>query len=117
MRVIEAAEKIQGKVLTCAAEAALREVECGYASDLLSDVMGSAGENDLWVTLQKHINIVAVAHLKSLAGVILVNGRDLEPEAAARAQEEGIIVISTPLPAFEVAGILYSLGLRGRRRI
>ncbi len=116
MTVAEAAEKIEGRIITCTAEAAKRSVAGGYASDLLSDVMGNSEEGDLWVTLQKHVNIVAVARLKGLAGIVLVNGRHPEAEAAERAESEGIVIVSSPLPAFEIAGILRGLGIRGRRR-
>ncbi|HYK89217.1 MAG TPA: DRTGG domain-containing protein [Acidobacteriota bacterium] len=115
MRVLEAAEAVSGTVVACAAAAAARDVRGGYASDLLSDVMGNACEGDLWVTLQKHVNIVAVAQLKGLAGIILVNGRHPEPDAAARAEEEHIPIVSTDLPTFDVVGILHSLGIQGRR--
>lgn len=97
------------------AEASSREVLGGYASDLLSDVIAHSCEGDLWVTLQRHVNIVAVAQLKGLAGVILVNGRRPEPAASERADEERIPIISTELPAFEVIGRLYGMGIRGRR--
>jgi hypothetical protein len=115
MTVAEAAGKIEGTVVVCAAEAAAREVRGGYASDLLSDVMGNSREGDLWVTLQKHVNIVAVAQLNGLAGIVLVNGRRPEPDTAARAEEEHIPIISTELPTFDVVGILHDLGIRGRR--
>ena len=115
MTVAEAAGKIQGTVVAGAACAATREVRGGYASDLLSDTMGNGREGDLWVTMQKHVNIVAVAQLKSLAGIVVVNGRQPEEAAVARAEEEHIPIISTQLPAFDVAGILYSQGVRGRR--
>jgi hypothetical protein len=77
--------------------------------------MAHAREGDLWVTLQKHVNIVAVAQLKGLAGIVLVNGRLPDAEAKSRAEEEGIPIISTSLQAFDVTGILYGLGVRGRR--
>ncbi len=115
MTVTEAAEAVRGTVVVCADAAAVREVRGGYASDLLSDVMGHSQEGDLWVTLQKHVNIVAVAQLNGLAGIVLVNGRRPEPDAAGRAEQERIPIISTDLPTFEVVGILYRLGIPGRR--
>ena len=115
MNVAEAAASIGGTILTCPAEAAVREVTGGYASDLLSDVMGNSREGDLWITLQKHVNIVAVAQLHGLAGIVLVNGRRPEPDTVSRSEEEGIPIIGTDLPTFEVVGILYSLGIQRRR--
>ncbi len=115
MNVAEAAHEIRGTVVTCAEEAKSRPVAGGYASDLLSDVMANSAKGDLWVTMQKHMNIVAVATLNDLAGIVLVNSR--EPEAATidRARQEHIPIICTELQAFDVIGILYGLGVRGRR--
>jgi predicted transcriptional regulator len=94
-----------------------REIQGGYASDLLSDVMANSREGDIWVTMQKHVNIVAVAQLNGLAAIVLVNGRQPEPDTIARADEMGIPILSTPLQAFDVIGILYGLGIHGRRSI
>lgn len=116
MTVSEAAEKILGRVITASAVAATREVRGGYASDLLSDAMGNAREGDLWVTMQKHLNIVAVAQLKGLAGIVVVNGRKPEEAAVTKAEEEHIPIIGTDLQAFDVIGTLYSYGITGRRQ-
>jgi hypothetical protein len=89
------------------------EVSGGYASDLLSDVMAHAGKDSLWVTVQVHQNIVAVAVVKDLVGIVLVNGREPEQETLARAKQEGVPILATKLPTFEVVGRLYQLGLRG----
>ena len=93
-----------------------REVGGGYASDLLSDVMAHADTDYLWVTLQVHQNIVAVAVVKELAGIVIVNGRDPEQETLAKAEKEGVPILVTQLPAFEIVGRLYQLGLRGTTR-
>lgn len=91
-----------------------REVTGGYVSDLLSDVIGNAQAGHLWVTLQIHVNTVAVASLKGLAGIIVVNGRRPDEATLTRAADEGVPVLLTSLPAFEIAGRLYALGLRCR---
>jgi hypothetical protein len=89
------------------------EVTGGYSSDLMSDVIAHSREGDLWITLQAHQNIVAVASMNSLAGIILVNGREPEAATIAKAQAEGLPVMVSTLPTFELAGRLYDLGLRG----
>lgn len=88
-------------------------VKGGYVSDLLSDVMANAEKDDLWITLQIHQNIVAVATLKELAGIIIVNGRIPEPETLEKAEKENIPIILTKLSAFEITGKLYKLGISG----
>ena len=90
-----------------------RPVNGGYASDLLSDVIGHGRKDDLWVTMQIHPNIVAVAVLKELAGIVLVNGREPAPETLAQAEREGVPVLGSRLSAFELVGRLYGLGIKG----
>ena len=89
------------------------EVTGGYASDLLSDVIANSRRGDLWVTLQIHQNIVAVASMKELAGVIVVSGREPEEDTVQKAEAEGIPVMVSRLPAFELVGRLCTLGVRG----
>lgn len=92
------------------------EVQGGYASDLISDVIANADEGDLWVTLQTHQNTVAVASMKGLAGIVLVNGREPEANTLVKAREENIPLLVSALPAFELIGLLYNLGLSGIRK-
>jgi hypothetical protein len=110
--VEEVAARLGGVVAAATGEIG-REVRGGYASDLLSDVIANAREGDVWITLQRHANIVAVAQLKGLAAVVLVNGRRPEPDASARADDERVPIVSTSLTAFDAAGALYAMGLRG----
>jgi predicted methyltransferase len=89
------------------------EVTAGYSSDLMSDVIAHARAGSLWITLQIHQNIVAVASMNELAGIVLVNGREPEEETIAKAEAEGLPIMVTQLPNFELAGRLYSLGISG----
>lgn len=86
-----------------------REVKGAYVSDLLSDVMGRAKEGELWMTLQTHRNTVAVASLKDLAGIIIVNNHEPDAEMLDQAEKDELPVMVTSLSAFEIAGILYNL--------
>ena len=90
-----------------------REVTGGYSSDLLSDVMANAKDGNLWITLQTHNNIVAVAVLKNLTGIILVNDREPDAGTLAKANEEDIPIFTTASSTFEIVGKLYELGIKG----
>ena len=108
MKVQDIVDKLELKV--CSGEQGLnREIEGGYTSDLLSDVMGNADENHVWVTLQTHKNIMAIASLKDLAAIVLVKGYEPEEDAAAQSNEEGITILSSEEEAFELTGKLYEL--------
>ncbi len=86
-----------------------REVNGAYVSDLLSDVMAHGKENNIWITLQTHLNVVAVSSMKAFSGIIIVNGRHPGDETVKRAEEEGVFIAIAHLTAFEVAGRLYQL--------
>ena len=90
------------------------EVTGGYVSDLLSDVIGNSNKGNVWITLQTHQNIIAVAALRDLSGIILVNERNPDADTLKKANEEGIPLMVSSLPAFELVGRLYSLGIRCR---
>lgn len=85
------------------------EVSWGYTSDLLSDVIANSEGGNLWITLQTHQNIVAVAKLKDLAGIILVNDRQPDEETIKKAEEEKVPLLTTSESAFIISGKLYQL--------
>ncbi len=89
-----------------------RDVEYGHASDLLSDVLANAPDGGLLVTLQVHLNVIAVALHASLAGVIFTTGMVPEEAVRQKAVAEGLPLFAARRSTFEVAGRLYALGLR-----
>ncbi len=108
MKVKEIKEALQLRVL--AGEKGLdKEVRGGYVSDLLSDVMGNSREGDVWITLQTHRNVLAIASLRDLAAIILVNGHQPDTDMAEQAQEENIPVLGTEESTFNISGKLYKL--------
>jgi hypothetical protein len=90
-----------------------RNVHGGYASDLLSCVMAGARQHYVWVTLQSHMNVVAVASLLGLTAVIITEGKHPEPDVMERAQQEGVVLLLTPQTTFTVVGKLTALGIKG----
>ena len=100
--------------VVCGDKALEKDVTGGYASDLLSDVMANSMKGDIWITLQVHPNIVAVAMLKEIVGIVMINGRKPEEETIKKAQAEGLPIMTTDLPTFEIVGKLYEMGIRGK---
>ncbi|MCQ2283606.1 MAG: serine kinase [Bacteroidales bacterium] len=108
MTVKELIEKMNLTVF-CGEENLETEIQGGYVSDLLSDVMGFAKEGNVWVTLQTHKNVIAIASLKELACVLLVKGNKPDDDMLEQAKEEGIPVLGTTEQTFETAGRIYQL--------
>ena len=74
MNLQQIIDKLQLKPLTNTKDFTSIIPAGGYASDLLSCVMTGAKNQDLWITLQAHINIVAVAALLDLCAIIITEG-------------------------------------------
>ncbi len=88
----------------------------GYASDLLSDVMGKAMADTVWITIQAHPNIVAVAVLVELSAIILANGVKPDQKTLEKAKEQDVIIYGSNKSAFTLAGELYKAGVLGVRK-
>lgn len=89
------------------------EVTRGYASDLLSDVLAHAPAGGILVTLQVHLNVIAVASHAGLRAVIFSCGRLPGVDIVERAAIEGIALFSSPADTFELVGRLHDLGVTG----
>ena len=88
-----------------------RQVEDGYCGDLLSEIMGNAPEGCVWLTIQGHQNIVAVAVLRDMAAIIVTGGQTPDDETLKKANEEGIPILMWPGSSYKLAGQLYSAGI------
>lgn len=89
-----------------------RDVTGGYAGDLLSDVLTNSDKGNIWVTMQIHINILAVASTKGLSGIIIANGRRPPSETLEKAEEKKMPILVSPLSTYIIGGRLYELGIR-----
>lgn len=89
-----------------------KDITGGYTSDLLSDVIANSKKDYVWITLQTHVNIVAVASLKELACIIIVMGKDIDPDTLEKAAAEKITILRSNLTSFQISGKLYEYGIR-----
>lgn len=111
MKIRDILENLEG-VTTHVAAGEDVEITRGFVGDLLSFVMGSAPEKALWVTIQNHVNVAAVALLKEVPLVLLASGRVPSPELKDQCHKEGIALASIDMDSFEVCGRLFAMGVR-----
>lgn len=90
-----------------------REIETVVAGDLLSFIMGSDSEGAVWVTIQTHLNVAAVAVLKDIPLIIIASGREPAEDLIARCRDENIAVITAEGSIYDVCLSLGKLGLKG----
>jgi predicted transcriptional regulator len=108
MRITEMINELE-LTLISGSEGINNEITGGYVSDLLSDVMGNARDGQVWITLQTHQNIVAVASLKELAAIIIVRAAKPDKDTIEKSNQENIPVLSTDLDTFNITGRLFDL--------
>jgi hypothetical protein len=113
MKLNELAAQLGLECLASTPLADQAEITAGYVSDLLSDVLAHAPRGGVLVTVQVHLNVVAVAVHAGLAAIVFALGRRPDDVVCARAREEGIALYASTLPAFELVGRLYAAGVRG----
>ena len=81
----------------------------GFACDLLSEVIGSAPDKSVWITVQTHKNVIAIASLRELSAVILASGHLPDQETIEAANKENVLLLSSTLDTFTLAGNIFSL--------
>ena len=86
-----------------------RDITGVITGDLLSFVIGEAKEGEIWVTIQIHLNVAAVAVLKELPMIVLSSGREPSMELVNKCQEENIALIVVKESAYDVCAKLHEL--------
>jgi hypothetical protein len=113
MTLEQISQKLGLTALTPGLNSADRQVSAGFASDLLSDVLANGPRGGVLVTVQVHMNVIAVSVHAELSGVIFASGRRPDDSVIAKAVEAGVALFGSNLPAFELIGRLYALGVKG----
>jgi hypothetical protein len=114
MKLLDVVRALSLRDLTGVPELLEADVAGAYASDLLSDILANAPEGGLSLTIQAHMNAVAVAvHARQVA-LLFTSSRLPPDDVVVRARAHGVALLATDLCTFDAAGRLYELGLRGR---
>ena len=106
MTVDEINAKVKGSVAVAVDGAA---ATCVYSGDLLSDIMGHAGEDCALITIQNHLNTIAVCTLVGCQVIVLCHNRPVPPDMAEAAKREGVAIIMTSLSQYAAALALAEL--------
>ena len=107
MRLSEVIKVLNLKVENIANPDAI--ISSAYASDLLSDVMGKAKSGQIWITMQTHKNVAAIASLKDIPAVVIINNGKPEKDMIIHAKNENVAVLITDLPCYEFCAALHKL--------
>jgi len=114
MQVSEFVKRSGSRVLT--GEYEDREIVCGYTCDLLSHVMGKGQADMAWITVQAHMNVIAVAALLDFACVIIPEGLPVDETIISKAASEDIIILSSDMTAYELVKLLADQGVPSAKK-
>ena len=84
-----------------------RDLQDGYTSDLLSDVMANAAEGSVLITIQAHKNAVAVSSMAGIAAIVICNSRPIPDDMIEAAGSERIALFVTEKNQFTVSAEVY----------
>lgn len=89
------------------------DIESGFCSDLMSDVLAFVNESTVLITGLTNPHVVRTSEMLDLKCIVFVRGKIPPENVIDEARDLGITVLSTDLTAFITCGILYGAGLRG----
>ena len=111
MKLSEIKEILNAEVLVCEEAVDSIEVERGYSSDLMSDVLAFAGPAALLITGLTNIQIFRTAQMLDIPAIVFVRGKKPDDDLLNLAKEAGMPILSTYMSMFETSGRLYGKGL------
>ncbi len=103
MTVKEFSDKLNLKYLCNEEKAETREIDGCYCGDLLSWVMSRAEADNVWLTVMGNVNSIGVAVLADVACIVLTENAPLDDNAKQKADENGVIVLTTDKNSYKVA--------------
>jgi hypothetical protein len=106
MTLEELKSKLHGTVVVDKPDASITRA---YTGDLLSDVMGHCGDESVLVTIQNHLNTIAVCTLAGVEAIVICHDRPVPDDMKAAAEREEVAILTTPLSQFEASVALAEL--------
>lgn len=106
MRISEIKNMLECRVF-CSDKLMNAEVHSFYAADMMSDVLKFCSAGSLLITGLVNIQVVKVAEILDLKGIVFVSGKIPGQEIISKAQEISLPLLVTDRPMFETCSILH----------
>ena len=111
MKLREIRELLNAEVLIAEEALDLVEVEKGYASDLMSDVLAFSSPGVLLLTGLTNVQIFRTAQMLDIPAIAFVRGKMPSEDLLKLAKEADMPILLTSMSMFESCGRLYVKGL------
>jgi predicted transcriptional regulator len=80
-----------------------KEIAGVYICDLLSWAMANLQAGNIWITIQTHVNVLAVALLTEASCVIVPEAAEIDSQTIDKANAEEIPLLRSRLSAYDLA--------------
>lgn len=111
MTLREVNEILGGRVV-CGEDKLEREVEYGFASDLMSDVLTLNTENLLLLTGLTNLQAIRTSEMSEITNIVFVRNKKVNPDMVQLAKANDMVLIECASSMFKCAGKLYQAGLK-----
>ncbi|MFA8299914.1 MAG: DRTGG domain-containing protein [Hyphomicrobiales bacterium] len=109
---IEGIKQLIEATVICGEESLDHEVEFGFASDLMSDVLTLDDDNTILITGLANLQSIRTAEMADLRCIILARNKDASDDMVALAKELDLIILKSKYSVFKTSGILFNAGLK-----
>lgn len=111
MKIRDIVTILEGTVIN-GSEKLGHDVEFGFASDLMSDVLTLQTENLVLITGLVNIQTIRTAEMADISCIIFVRKKKASPEIIDLAKENSMVIIECPYSMFKTCGLLFNSGLK-----
>ena len=111
MRIKEIVNIINGKII-CGETQMDTEVQKGFASDLMSDVLTLDTDNVMLITGLANLQAIRTAEMSEISCIVFARNKKVSNEMVELAIESNIILIECANTVFKTAGALYAAGIK-----
>ena len=111
MKIKEIAEVIEA-TLVCGDDRIENEIRCGFASDLMSDVLTLDSEQLILITGLANLQVIRTAEMAEVGCILFVRDKHVTPEMLEVAIENNMVLLECKSSMYSTVGKLYEAGLR-----
>jgi len=98
--------------ISCGAEKLDDEVEMGYSSDLMSDVLTLDTDNLVLITGLVNLQAIRTAEMADIRAIVFVRNKKVNQSMVKLATESGMCLLESPYSLFKSSGLLFEAGLK-----
>lgn len=111
MTLKEIKDLVQGEII-CGEDYLDQQIECVFASDLMSDVLTLKDANNLLLlTGLSNLQSIRTCEMSDICYMLVVRGKAVTDEMKELAEDNDMVIIRTNFSMYKTAGILYGAGL------